>query len=217
MIINYDNKKYNFVDKSYISLHHNIINFYENILKKEFNYFKNIYISHVLYNKEYKIYHIENEDKLKELNKNNLINNKTHTILLKVDYHEKYIFDLFIPYIKILIISLLIIIRIDIFLSTSYNNHIKSFEDYYILLLYVFTILIIIFIFYYSYKVIYRFIEYVIQSLDKDIGVFMGSYIESYNVIDSYNYKQVNYVDKYKNFLKKIEEIEIKVKEEKED
>ncbi len=211
MIIKYDNKIYNFIELPYISLHHNIINFYETILKKKLDYFKNIYISHILYNKEYKIFNIQNN----ELNKNLLFNKEEESILLKIVHHEKYIFDLYMPYIKVLIISLLIIIRIDIFLSTSYNNHIKSFEDYYILLLYVFTILIIILIFYYSYKVIWKLIEYVIQSLDKDIGVFMGSYIESYNIIDSYNYKEVNYIDKYKNFLKKIEEI--KVKEENED
>ncbi len=198
MILNYDNKIYNFIELPYISIHHNIINFYETILKKELHYFKNIYISHILYNKEYKIYNIQNE----ELNKNILINNKKYTILLKIEDNEKYIFDLCIPYIKILIISLLIIIRIDIFLSTSYNNHIKSFEDYYILLLYIFTIFICILLFYYSYKVIWKFIEYVIQNLDKDIGVFMGSYMESYNMIDISNHK-VNYMDKYKDFFKK--------------
>ncbi len=204
--IKYNDKAYEFETDEYKSLHHNIILFYENILKKELNYFKNIYISHILYHKEYKIYN----KKENELKKDELFNSKEYIILLKIENHEKYIFDLCMPYIKVALISLLIIIRIDVFLSTSFNNHIKSFEDYYILLLYLFTIIIIILIFYYSYKVIYRFIEYIIQSLDKDIGVFMGSYIESYNVIDSYNYKQVNYVDKYKNFLKKIEEIKVK-------
>ncbi len=201
MIIKYDNKNYNYKINNYLSLHHNIINFYETILKKELHYFKNIYILHILYHKEYKIYYKENE----ELNKDLLFNNKEEeSILLKIEENEKYIFDLCLPYIKVLIISLLIIIRIDIFLSTSYNNHIKSFEDYYILLLYVFILLIILLIFYYSYKVIWKFIEYIIQSLDKDIGIFMGSYIESYNMVDINNYK-ISYVDKYKDLLKKIE------------
>jgi hypothetical protein len=222
MIIHYNDKIYNYKNEEYISLHHCIIDFYEKHLKNELHYFKNIYISHILYNKEY----ILSNEKEEELNKDTLIYDKdvdfsksvatfcssgakkVVTIFLKINHNEKYIFELLTPYIKVLIISLLIIIRIDIFLSTSYNNHIKSFEDYYILLLYVFTILIIILIFYYSYKVIIRFIEYVIQNLDKDIGVFMGSYIESYNIMDSYNYNVNNvdnYVNKCKNFLIKIE------------
>ena len=192
MIIKYNDKEYNFIDTSSISLHHKIINFYENILKKELNYFQNIYISHLLYQKEYNVY------------------KSFKTIHLEINnFKEKVLFELIIPYIKILIISLLIIIRIDIFLSTSFNTHIKSFEDYYILLLYIFTTLIIILIFYYSYKVIFRFIEYIIQNLDKDIGIFMSTYIESYNVIDTHNHKieYINkYINKYKEFLEEEEE-----------
>ncbi len=203
--IKYNNKDYIYEANNYISIHHNIINFYENILKKELHYFKNIYISHILYNKDYILYNGKSE----ELNKDILINIKDKSIFLKINDNEKYIFDLCIPYIKVLIISLLIIIRIDIFLSTSFNNHIKSFEDYYILLLYIFTILIIILIFYYSYKVIYRFLEYVMENLDKDIGVFMGSYIESYNIMDSHNYNyKINSVNNYVNKLFKKEEEE---------
>jgi hypothetical protein len=221
--IKYNNKDYIYEANNYISIHHNIINFYENILKKELHYFKNIYISHILNNKDY----ILCNEKSEELNKNSLLNNKEYNFIIKINHNEKYIFDLCMPYIKVLIISLLIIIRIDIFLSTSFNNHIKSFEDYYILLLYIFTILIIILIFYYSYKVIYRFLEYVMENLDKDIGVFMGSYIESYNIMDSnnYNYKinhVNNYVNNYVNKLfkkneKNVEEKEEEVKGEKEE
>jgi hypothetical protein len=217
MIIKYNDKEYNFIDTSSISLHHKIINFYENILKKELNYFQNIYISHLLYQKEYNLYNNENDNNLKI---NNLKINNLEIINLEIinleiinleinNFKEKHLFELIIPYIKILIISLLIIIRIDIFLSTSFNTHIKSFEDYYILLLYIFTTLIIILIFYYSYKVIFRFIEYIIQNLDKDIGIFMSTYIESYNMIDTHNHKieYINkYINKYKEFLEEEEE-----------
>lgn len=229
MIINYDNKIYqslltesdkivclerrNFIENPYISIHHNIINFYESILKKELNYFKNIYISHLLYKKEYNIY----DDKNKELlNKDTLLNKNINQIYLEINKcKENHLFEILLPYIKILIISLFIIIRIDVFLSTTFNNHIKSFEDYYILLLYVLVISICILIPYYSYKVIIRFIKYVIEHLDKDIGMFMSSYIESYN-ITPYDYNKVNYVDNYINKYSKyiLSEEE---KEEKED
>lgn len=230
MIIKYDNKIYNFNETPYISIHHNIINFYDNILKKELHFFKNIYISHLLYQKEYNI----NNDKNKLLNKNTLLNKSINTIHLEINkFEENHLFEILLPYIKVIIISLLIIIRIDIFLSTSFNNHIKSFEDYYILLLYLSVISICIIIPYYSYKVIIRFIQYIIEHLDKDIGMFMSSYIESYNIID-YNKSNIvddlrcnlldlespkkvdKYMDKYTNLLYEEDNKKIFTKEEKE-
>lgn len=206
MIIKYDNKIYNFMETPYISLHHNIIIFYETILKKEFHYFKNnsenntfchiipkcesLYISYLLYKKEYTVNNDENKELL---NKNSLLNKNINTIYLEIHkFEEKDLFEIIIPYVKIIVISLLIIIRIDVFLSTTFNNHIKSFEDYYILLLYLLIISICIIIPYYSYKIIVRFIQYVIKHLDKDIGMFMSSYIESYNIVA---YNEVNYVE----------------------
>ncbi len=213
MLINYKNKIYQslFTETQYISIHHYIINFYENILKKELNYFQNIYISYLLYKKEYKIYNSKNKELL---NKDSLLNKNENQIFLQINkFDENHLFEILLPYIKILIISLLIIIRIDIFLSTSFNNHIKSFEDYYILLLYLCVISICIIIPYYSYKAIFRFIQYVIEHLDKDIGMFMSGYIESYNVID---YNKTDYMDKYKKiFLEEYEKEEYE-KEDKE-
>ncbi len=206
MKIKYNNKNYEVETNDYISLHHYIILFYEKYLKKELNILKQIYISHILYNKEYKIWNGKKE----ELNKNSLYSKKVETILLNIEYNEKYIFDLCMPFIKILIISLLIIIRIDIFLSTSYNNHIKSFEDYYIFILYIFILLLLFLIPYYSYKVIIRFIQYTIEQLDKDIGIFMSTYLESYNILDVHNYNKVE----YKKWINEEEEKKINKKDE---
>ena len=195
MIIKYNNKKYNYSEIPYISIHHNIINFYENILKKELSYYKNIYVSHILYQKGYNVNNGMGKNN-KLLNKDTLLNKNVNSIYLEINkFEEKDLFEILIPYIKIIIISLLIIIRIDIFLSTSFNNHIKSFEDYYILLLYLCVISICIIIPYYSYKVIFHFIQYVIEHLDEDIGIYMSSYIESYQ----YDYNKVNDLDKYVN------------------
>lgn len=202
MIIKYDNKKYNFSETPYISIHHNIINFYETLLKKELSYFKKIYISYLLYKKEYIIKNGKNKELL---NKNSLLNK--NEIYLKINtFEENHLFEIIIPYVKIIIISLLIIIRIDIFLATTFNNHIKSFEDYYILLLYLFIFCICIIIPYYSYKVIFHFIQYVIEHLDKDIGIFMSSYIESYQ----YDCNKLNYMDNYSNYILSEEEKEEK-------
>ncbi len=149
MKLKYKDKKY--VINEYYSIHHNVVIFYETIMKKDLNYFENIYISYIIYNKKYEIERIGK------------------SLILKIIKDEKYVINILIPYIKVVLITLFIISRIDIFLSTYFNIYNEAFEDYYIIILYISLITIIFLITFYSYKFMVYIVKYICKELDEDI------------------------------------------------
>jgi hypothetical protein len=163
--------KYYMIDKEdkYRSIHYHIVELYKNEISKNINFIENFYYLYLIQSKKY----ILTNDQYDVVDIHKSFNNIYY--YLDFPLEMKNMIDLCIPFIKIIILSLFLIIRIDSILI-SMNIQCKAFEDYYCILLYLCISFILCTMFYYSYYFMYHMISYICRELDRDIGDLMNMY-----------------------------------------
>jgi hypothetical protein len=167
--IEYKNQIYRIDEDKNRSIHYHIVELYKNEISKSIHLIEGVYYLYLIESKKYIL--TINDGDIIDMNKSF---NKSY-YKLNFYFEMKHVIDLLIPFIKIILLSLLVIIRIDMIL-VSMNIQCKAFEDYYCMILYLFILFIFISMIYYSYYFMYNMISYICRELDKDIGEIMRIY-----------------------------------------
>jgi hypothetical protein len=167
----YKNIIYKIVENKNLSIHHQISDLYKDEISKSMYFLERIYYNYLIENKKYLLIN-QNCD---IINVDLFFNEIEINYNLILEWNIKNIVDIMIPILKVLIISLLIIIRIDTILISD-SIQCKAFEDYYCLLLYIFIIIILSSMVYSSYYFMSHMISYICRELDGDIGEIMRIY-----------------------------------------
>ncbi len=169
--ITYNGQVYAINPQKYISVHHQIVDlFYEKSIK----FYERFMIEqkrYVLYDEksceEIMIDHVFPEER-KEKEK--------RKYQMKIDFTYRDCIDMFLPYIKILLFSLFLTLRIDITFVSIGQIYCQAFEDYYCLLFYLFILFLLLSMIYGSYQLMMNIIMYICKNLDEDIESIMNIY-----------------------------------------
>jgi hypothetical protein len=163
----FQNKIYTITNKPYYSIHHQLMD----VCKEHFSF--SFYIQNQFESKGYTLLDRNGES----IDINSSFKEKDpQTYELIIEYHVKGWIHIFLPYIMILLLSLIVIVRVDTYLSIYSNISNPAFDDFYTLLFILLLLFIIFSILFGSYYFMVQLITYLCQHMDSDIGEFMTSF-----------------------------------------
>ncbi len=160
----FQNRTYTIENKPYYSIHHQLMD----ICKEHFHF--SFYFQNQFESKRYTL--LDQNGESVDIN-TSFKEKETQTYELIMEYHIKGWVHLLMPYITILLLALILIVRVDTYLSIYSNVSNPAFDDFYTLLFILLLIFIIFSILFGSYYFTVQLITYLCQHMDSDIGEFM--------------------------------------------